>query len=67
MAREQTDTSHPHRGRRGACAGTPSPAVGGDLQAQLIHKELHDVIALPVELQGGPVILWGPLGTGEGK
>lgn len=45
----------------------PSPAIEGDLQAQLIHEEPHDVVTLPVKLQGSPVILRGPLGTGEGE
>lgn len=66
-SREQTDTAHPHRGRKGGDAPVPrSPAIRGDLQAQLIHEELHDVVTLSVKLQGSPVILRGPLGTGEG-
>lgn len=40
-----------------------SPAVGGDLQPQLIHKKLHHIIAFPMKLQGSPVILRGPLKT----
>lgn len=51
----------------GGCVCAPSPAVAGDLQAQLIHEEPHDIITLSVQLQGSPVILRGPLGTGEGK
>lgn len=64
--RRQTQPIHTGARKRG-CALAPLPAVGGDLQAQLIHKELHDIITLPMELQGSPVILWGPLGTKEGQ
>ena len=62
-----TDTAHPHGAGKWGTRLYPSPAVTGDLQAQFIHEELHDVITLAVQLQGSPVILRGPLGTGEGK
>ena len=38
-----------------------SPVVDRNLQAQFIHEELHDIITLPMEFQGSPVILRGPL------
>jgi hypothetical protein len=40
-----------------------SPVVDRNLQAQFIHEELHDIITLPMEFQGSPVILRGPLKT----